>query len=535
MTQGPGVLFAPNAHVALERGIDRLANLIRPTLGPTPRCVAIESTSPGTAPEILDDAATILRRIVQLPDPYVDMGAMIIRHTLWRTSTLIGDGTATTGVLLQALVHSGARYIRAGGDATAFRRGLATAAATVILALREMATPLEDQAEIERAALAICHDHDMARLLGEMFDIVGKDGHVLVETHPILGYERMYVEGAHWYEGLVSPYFITDVTRQEARLDNAAVFISNLRLTTADQLVPLLQMLAETKRPGALIIAREVSNSALSLLVTNHQAKRLQLMAVKPPSYGDNQAAILRDLAVLTGGRVLLDEAGDRAQRVRPEDLGSARHAWATTRAFGIRGGEGDARHLRQHIQATRAQLRDATDDAARKQIQERLGRLVGGVAILQVGGTTNRQQEARKATAERAVTTLRHALAGGVVPGGGSAYVHAQRALDGLDLPEGEQVAVKALREALEEPLKTIVRNAGHDAAPIVRRVKDSSPTTGFDASAGVLADMVEAGIVDPLEVVETALKTAASGAAMVLTTDVLIHHRNPTLSTEP
>ncbi len=234
---------------------------------------------------------------------------MLIRHTLWRTSTLIGDGTATTGVLLQELVHRGARYIRAGGDASAFRRGLVTATATVIAALREMATPLEDQEEMTRAAEAICHDPEMARLLGEMFDIVGKDGHVLVEQHPILNLERMYVEGAHWYEGLLSPYFISDVVKQEARIDNPAVFLSNMRFTTADQLVPLLELLVATKRPGALIVAREISDSALALLVTNHQAKHLKLMAVRPPSFGDNQAAILRDLAQLTGGRVLLDEA----------------------------------------------------------------------------------------------------------------------------------------------------------------------------------------------------------------------------------
>ncbi len=535
VTIRPGLLFAPQAHVAMRSGLDCLADLVRPTLGPTPRCVALASSSPNHPPEILDDGATILRRIIRLPDPYADMGAMLLRHTLWQVHKAVGDGTATTAVLLQAIVRHAARYLAAGGNALGLRRGLERGLAATVTALRDLTRPLEGAAEIARTAETLCHDAEMAALLGEIFDIVGPDGYVQVEVGHSLGLERQYVEGVHWDEGYVSPYFITDHQRQEARLEDPAILVSDLRLTTAEQLVPLLERVTKANRPSLLVIAQEVAGNALGLLVANHQAGTLRLLAVKTPSYGRHQAGILEDLAVLTGGHIVTQAAGERAQAVSLEDLGHAQVAWANAYTFGVLGGKGDPVKLRQRIAQVKAELAATDDPDDREKLRERLGKLLGGIAILRVGGATKVELEARKARAERAVTALRLALITGVVPGGGTAYLTCQRAVRNLSARSDEEVGLKVLARALEEPLRSIAWNAGHEPSMVVAQVKASPPGWGFDARTGQVVDMWAAGILDPVQVLQTALEVAVSGAAMALTTDVLVHHRQPETVFEP
>lgn len=535
MTTGPGLLFAPRAHVAMRHGIDCLADLVRPTLGPTPRCVALAGSSSNHPPEILDDGATIVRRVIQLPDPYADMGAMLLRHTLWQVQKAVGDGTATTAVLLQAIVRHATPYLAAGGNAMDLKRGLERGLAAAITALQGLARPLEGAAAIAHTAEALCHDAEMANLLGEIFDIVGPDGHVQVEAGHSLGLERRYVEGVHWYEGFFSPYFITDPRKQEARLEDPAVLISDLRLTTAEQLAPLLERVSRANQRSLLVIAQEVSGSALGLLVANHRAGMLRLLAVRAPSYGTHQAGILEDLAVLTGGRVVTQAGGERAQDVSLADLGYARLAWADAHTFGILGGKGDPVKLRRRIAQVKAELAATDDPADREKVRERLGKLLGGIAILQVGAATKVELEARKARAERAVTALRLALAEGVVPGGGAAYLACQPSVQRLSASSDEKVGLQALSCALEEPLRVIAWNAGHEPSTVIAQVKASPPGWGFDALRGQVVDMWTAGILDPVRVLKTALEAAVSGAAMALTTDVLVHHRWPKMSFEP
>ena len=529
MSKGPGVLFAPEAHAAIRQGMDRLANLVRPTLGPTPRCVAIEHSITGHAPEVLDHAATILRRVIQLPNPYVDMGAMLLRHAVWQTAETAGDGSATTAVLLQAIVHHASRYLEAGGDPVALRRGLNRGQVAVVEALSALARPLGGRAAIERSAVALGHDPELAGLLGEILDIVGADGHIHVETGQTRESHRQYVDGVFWYEGYLSPYFVTDEIRQEARLEEPAILISDLRLTTDADILPLLERISRAGIRNLMIVAREVSGSALGLLVANHQAGTLRTVAVKTPTAGNQDAAILEDLAVFTGGRAIVEAAGARAREVKLSDLGYARVAWATNRAFGLRSGKGDPVALRRRIGEIKAELAAATDATARENFRARLGKLMGGSAVLQIGGATRGEMDARLDQAKRTITTLRHGLTDGVVPGGGRALLLCRQALRNIDLPPDEQAGVRALMRALEEPLKVIVGNAGYDPATVLDEVMRSGPECGFDARSGAMVNLWDAGILDSARVLQTVLEAAVSGATMVLTTNVLIHRRKP------
>jgi chaperonin GroEL len=535
MTTDPGVLFAPQSHMALQRGIDRLADLVRPTLGPTPRCVAIANALPDHPPEILDDAATIVRRVIQIPNPYVDMGAMLLRHTLWKTHEAVGDGTATTAVLFQGLLRRLAPYIAAEGNPLALKRGLERGLAAVLDALTEQAKPLDGAAAISRAAAMLCHDAELAKLLGEIFDITGADGYVQLESGHTQGLERQYVEGAHWDTGYCSPYFVTNPHKQEARLEDPAILISDLRITAAEQLIPLLERLALAERRSLLIIAREVSGSALGLLVANHQAGTMRLLAVQAPGMGTQQISILEDLAIQAGGRVVTTAAGTRAETITLEDLGSSRVAWANATTFGLIGGQGDPIKLRQRIAQIKAALVAATEVEDRQNARERMGKLIGGVAIVRIGGATKTDLETRKEQAGRTITALRLAMDGGVAPGGGAAYMACQSALCNLPVSSDEQIGIHALSAALEEPLQTIAYNAGYEPTTIVAQVKRSCAGYGLDARTGAIVDMAEAGIVDPVQVLQAALTAAVSGVIMALTTDVLVHGQRPIMMARP
>ncbi|MEO7909654.1 MAG: chaperonin GroEL, partial [Roseiflexaceae bacterium] len=465
----------------------------------------------------------------------VDMGAMLLRNALSKTAQTVGDGTATTAVLLQEIVRHGMLYLEAGYDTVALRRGLERGCAAAVAALRDMARPLDGLAAIRRCADTLCSDDELAFLLGEIFDIVGTQGYVQVDGGYTRGLERQYIEGVYWDEGYLSPYFITDPLRQEARLEQPAILISNLRITSAEQLAPLLDRVVQAGLTSLMIIAQEVSGSALGMLVHNHQSGTLHSFAVKSPLAGAQQAAVLEDLAVLTGGIRITEEAGWRAQSVTTADLGSARLGWASEKAFGVRGVQGDPHARRRRIADVQSALARVNDPAVAEQLRARLGRLWGGAAVLRVGAGTRGEAETRKARAQRMVTSLRLALEGGVVPGGGRAYLLCQQALQNLVVSPAEQVGVRALAEALAAPLAAIAHNAGHEPTTVVARVQASAAVSGFDARSGQLVDLWAAGILDPALVAETALTTAVSGAIMALTTDVLVHRRNPTAVIEP
>jgi chaperonin GroEL len=372
-------------------------------------------------------------------------------------------------------------------------------------------------------------------MLGEILDIIGPDGCLLVQDGYTPGLTRQYVEGVHWNEGYCSPYFITDEDKQEVRLDGPMLLISDLRLTEADDLLPLLDRLVAAHCPGLLVIADEVSGSALGLLLANHRQGTLRSVAVRAPSHAPFRGRILEDLAVLTGGRVVTTESGERAANLTLEDLGRASHVWANASNFGVYGGDADPVALRQRIAAVKAELAATPKPDEREQIRQRLGKLMGGVAILYVGANTEREQQARKALAQRTVTALRLALAAGVAPGGGAAYLGCQQALRARAASTEEKVAFRALEAALQEPFAAIAANAGFEPNQIVAQVRSGGAWEGFDARTGQIVDLWRAGIVDPVPVLQKALEVAVSGAAMTLISDVLIHKREPFAVAKP
>lgn len=529
------MLLAPQSFAALRYGVDQMARLVRPTLGPAPRCVAMTGTERTAPPEVLDNAALTLRRVIQLPDPYADMGAMLLRHAVWRTYEDVGDGGAATAVLMQAIVRHASPYLGAGGDVWALSRGLEIGMAAALGSLREQGRPVRGASGIARAAEALCHDPEMAALLGEAFDLMGPDGYVRLEEGYGRGLELQRLEGACWYEGYLSAAFVTDDAGQRAELEEPAVLVSDLSLTTAGQLVPVLERVAASGRRSLLVIARKVSDGALRLLATNHEMGALRLLAVRAPASGPHQAEILRDLAVLTGARVVTEAAGDRAEDIELEDLGYARSVLANAGAFTILGGGGDPEQLRRRAASARTQVELTEDPADREKIRERLGRLAGGVAIIKVGAATRPEADARRARAERAARILRLALAGSVAPGGGRAWLACRPVVAAQPVSGGESVGLRVLCAALEEPLRVIAENAGY-AAPLVISEAGAAPADcGFDARSGRMVDMWAAGIVDPVLVLERILTTAVSGATAVLSTSVLVHHREPEVAFEP
>lgn len=532
---GPGLLFASPAQAALQRGVATMADLVRPTLGPTARTVMLHERSSGRPPEVLDDAATILRRVIELPDPYVNMGAMILRHTVWVVHEAIGDGGATTAVLFEAIVRHVAPMLAAGTDPLALRRGLEKGLAAASAALHAMGRPLEGEAAIARVAEALCHTPELARLLGEIFDIVGADGSLEIEGGYARSFDRQYVEGVQWNTGFFSSYFITNQDKQEARLENPAILVTDMRLTSAEQVLPLLDRLVEADQRDLFVIADEVSGTALSLLIANHRGGVVRTIAVKAPSYEPERTEILRDLAVLTGARVVTEASGVSGEGITLDDLGRARLAWAVSDNFGIQGGMGDPAALRERIAQVRGEYSLVASPEEQEKLRARMGKLMGGVAILQVGGDTQGQMEERKATAQRTAVTVRHALRGGVAPGGGTAYLACQEEVLRTQAAGDETVALQALARALEEPLAVIARNAGYEASVVVAGVGAQPPGWGFDARSGQFVDTWAAGILDPVPMLQRALTAAVSGAAMLLTADVLIHHRTPLEKTSP
>ncbi|MCC7352968.1 MAG: chaperonin GroEL [Anaerolineae bacterium] len=530
------VVFAPRSRAALQRGVDKLANLIRPTLGPLPRWVALERTaSRKDPPELLDDGATIARRFLALPDANESTGAMLLRHTVWRVYEKVGDGSATTAVLFQAIVREAARYVAAGYNAQRLRVGIDQGLAAVHKSLQQMAKPLEGEEQIAKAALALCQDPELARLLGEAYDIVGPDGYVQVNTHNRRGLDREYVEGIYWDASWFTPYFITDEVRQIVELDDPAVLVSDLEITKPEQILPIMEKVTKAGIKALAIIASNVSGDVLGLLVANQRAKVLGALAVKTPSYGADRIGIMADMAAITGGRVILDVAKERLEDATLEDLGRARRAWATGQYFGLMGGRGDPVALRQHIANVRVEIEKTADAREKDQVRKRLSKLMGGIGTIRVGGATEAEMNARKEVAERAAGALRTALQGGIVAGGGAALLACQEALAQMPLDGEEGYGVRILSRALEEPMRAIATNAGYEPAPIIARVRESPPGWGFDVRTGQIVDMLGAGIFDSLRILEAALDYAVSGAGVTFTTDVVVRRKKLLDSVNP
>jgi chaperonin GroEL len=536
----PVVTLQPRTYREILRGTDVIANAVRPTLGPLPRLVVLEALRRTDVPEFLDDAAIIGRRIFEIQPRGCDVGAMLLRQALWKMHQEAGDGSATMAVMYQALLHEGIRYVtQFDCNAMLLRSGLEKGLRAVAESLCREATPLAGRQDITNMAAGMCQgDQEMAQILGEIFDIVGPDGMIVVEGYQKAELEREYIEGTYWkLSGWFSRQMLSHPAEKRETFEDAALLITDFDLKDPLVLVPVLERCVKAGVKQLLIIAKEVSDRVIGLLVNNNRAKTIQTLVVRNPKVREmDRVAAMEDIAALTGGRVFYAAAYSSLDDFRVEDLGHARRAWATESLFGIYGGKGDPRHIRQHIARISSLLRLAQDEYEKKDLQTRLGRLNGGTVILRVGAIHETAREQRKMVAERAVTALRNAIFGGVVPGGGLALLNAQSALCGLPAAnEEEAYAYKILARALEEPLRAIAKNAGYVPDVIVEKVKAAPHGHGFDVRTGQLVDMRSCGIVDSLSVLQKALEIAVGGAAIALTTDVIIHHKMPIESIEP
>lgn len=533
------VLFQPSTYAAMQDGINQMVGVIRPTLGPRPRIVAIAKVTEGKMPEMLDDGGTICRRIIQLPDRDADMGAMFVRQVLWQLHEKVGDGTATAAVIMQSIFNQGLHFITSGGNAMLLRRYLEKTLPVLQSELERYATQVDGKAQLAQIAEAICYDPPLAKTLGEIFDIVGEHGQVDIRSGRSREIERDYVEGMYWKGSPFSRLMITDPVELRTTMDNAAILVSDLIIEDPQQLVPLVRATMQGGIESLLILARKLSDSAVGFLLANNRSDKFQSVAVKTPGMTVTDiAGTLQDMAILTGGRPYVSAAGDSLTGIKLEHLGRARRAWADRYNFGIVGGRGDPRAVRQHIADLRQAYDRAKDAESRKSIQQRIGKLLGGSATLWVGGASPVEVDARKELAERTTEALRSVVSGGVIPGGGVSLLACrpaiQRMLDDATEPE-EQAAYRMVIRALEEPTRTIVANAGFDPSDIMAEIRLAGPGYGFDVKSERVVNMAEAGIYDSLIVQREAVRSGIESAALGLTIDVLVHRKKPLESVNP
>ena len=530
----PGVQFQPGVHRDLQKGVNQIVSAVIPTLGPRAGWVVSEPVGPNSAPEILDDGGLIARRIVQLPHRGVDMGAMMARQLLWRMRETDGDGSATAAVILQAVFNQGLRYLTAGGNAMRLRAFLDEGVQLIAAQLDAMAFPLEGKEALSRLAESTCHDPEIAAMLGEIFDIIGVYGRLEIRSGQARGLEREYFEGMYWSNGVHSSHLLLDESGQRTNLETPHILVSDLNISDPK---PLARLVANAKRAGAksmLLVCKSLSDKAIAVLLSaNAKLQDFKVTAVRSPDATD-----LQDLAFLTGGQLVVSAAGYTLDTVRVDDLGRARRAWANKRQFGIVGGKVSPRLLRRRIAELRAAHERTQDADERENLEKRLAKLLGGSATLYVGGATDAEIKTRRALVEQTARTMRLAIRSGALPGGGVALLAcrpllAAREQDAAD--SDERAAYHILGQAVEAPMRAIVRNASLDAGDVMAEVRRAAPGWGCDVRSGEIVDMATAGIYDAAAVQKSAVRRAVNTAALALTIDVLVHRRQPPTSTTP
>jgi len=508
-----------------------MANAVRPTLGPRPRIVAIDRILDDKMPEMLDNGGIIVRRIIQLADRDEDVGAMFVRDVLWTLHDQVGDGTATAAVLLQSIFNHGVRYLASGGNATRLKHHLEQGTHLILDELSRISTPVSGPDQLAQVARSICYDASMAKLMGEIFDIIGEYGRLEIRPGRSRHDEREYVEGLYWDRGLVSRAMMADHTHTRTEFENGAILISNLEIEQPQQLFPALEVALRHNVRSLLIVANKFSDAAISFLLANRRPDKFQVVAVKTPGWGEQeQAWAMEDLAVLSAGRPFVKAAGDTFASIQPDHLGHARRVWADRRNFGIIGGKGDPRVLRQHIATLRAAHNQTDDIVLRDKLLQRIGKLLGGSATLWIGGVTELEIEERQEVAKRTAAAMRGAIMEGVLPGGGVALLTCQPALQArLDQSQDPdaRAAYRILLEAMEAPMRAIAANAGFDASHAMAHVKLAGPGHGFDVTSGQVVDMDQAGIFDASGVLKAAVYAAIASAGLALSIDVIVHRK--------
>lgn len=527
------VVFQPEVHRGMLKGIEQITDAIRPTLGPLPRIVLYDTTigDTGRIPELLDDGGTIARRIIQIRDRDADVGAMLLRNVLWTVREEVGDGTATAAVLFEATYRGGMRYLASGGNAMRLRTYLERGLREILTVLDGMAGRVEGKEQLTRLATVITREPELGKLMGEIFDIIGEYGRLEIRKAQGRFFDREYVEGMYWDGGLVSRNLITDISRQRTELENAAVLMTDLEIEDPRDLIPVYAHCVKAGITDLAIICRKMSDVAVGMMVMNRDSKKIKLNAIgikTPGASSSAQRLALMDMAVLTGGRPLLKASGDSLRKVKFSDLGRARRLWADKLNLGIIGGKGDPKVLRRHIAHLRDVYSGTSDGDDRNELRERIGKLMGGSATLYVGGITKTEQDYVKEQATRAADAMRGAMREGVLPGGGAALLACRSMLQtrmAESVEPEERAAYHILLQTVEAPTRVLLENSGYEPGEILGRLADVDPGVGFDVVAGEVVSMADAGILDITTVVKTAVRAAISSAAMALTTDVLVH----------
>ena len=516
------LVYAEDARKSLRTGIDILADAVKITLGPRGRNVVLDKKF--GPPQVCSDGVTIAKEI-ELPDAFENMGAQLLKEAATKTNDAAGDGTTTSIVLSQAIIHEGFKNVTAGANPMAIKRGIDHAVARIVGELQGMSQVVETRERIGQVASLSAHEDAIGETIAEAMEKVGKDGVITVEESRGLTDEIEYVEGMQVDRGYTSPYFITNTERMEAVIEDAYLIITDKKVSSVADLVPALEKLLQAGQKNVVIVAEDVDGEALATLVVNKLRGIMNVLAVKAPGFGDRRKAMLEDIAILTGGTVISEETGRRMDSATIEDFGRARRVSSTKDDTTIVEGHGSEEAIQARISQLKAQIEDTTSEYDREKLQERMAKLSGGVAVIKVGAATEIELKERKARVEDALSATRAAVEEGIVPGGGVALVRAQRALDTVEgLTVDELVGVNVVRRALEQPLKLIVENAGSEGAVVLNQVKDQSDDYGYDAELGEFGPMLERGIIDPVKVTRSALQNAASVAGMVLTTESMI-----------
>jgi chaperonin GroEL len=512
--------FNEDARRALERGVNHLADAVKVTLGPKGRNVVIDKK--WGAPTITNDGVTVAREI-ELEDPTENLGAQLAKEVATKTNDVAGDGTTTATVLAQAMVHEGLRSVAAGANPISLKRGIDAASAAVAEMLLKSAREVEERSEVAHVATISAQDAKIGEVIAEAFDKVGKDGVITVEEAPTMGIELEFTEGMQFDKGYISAYFSTDPERMEAVLEDAYILLSGGKISSMQEFLPLLEKIAQTKKP-LVVIAEDVDGEALSTLVVNKIRGLLNVVAVKAPGFGDRRKAMLEDLAVLAGAQVVSEEVGLKLDQVGLDVLGEARRVVVTKDSTTVIDGAGNQSEVDDRIRQLRSEIENTDSDWDREKLQERVAKLAGGVAVLRAGAATEVELKEKKHRLEDAISATRAAIEEGIIPGGGSALVHTAAQLGDLGLTGDEATGVQIVRRALSAPARWIAENAGAEGGVVVARIAEMPAGHGYNAATGEFGDLVAQGVLDPVKVTRSAVQNAASIAGMLLTTEALV-----------
>jgi chaperonin GroEL len=514
------IVYGDASRQGILRGVNRLADAVRVTLGPKGRNVILDKKF--GSPTITKDGVTVAKEI-ELKDALENMGAQMVKEVASKTSDIAGDGTTTATVLAQAIYREGAKNVTGGGNPMEIKRGIEKAVEAITIALEKMSKPVTGPMIAQVGTISANHDETIGRIIAEAMERVGKDGVITVEEAKSMDTSLDVVEGMQFDRGYLSPYFVTDPERMEVVLQNPVVLIHERKISSMKDLLPVLELVARASRP-LLIIAEDVEGEALATIVVNKLRGTLQVAAVKAPGYGDRRKAMLEDIAILTNGKALTEDLGLKLENMTLEDLGQAKKVTIDKDTTTIVEGAGSSASIAGRVKQLRTQVEDATSEYDREKLQERLAKLVGGVAIIKVGAATETEMKEKKARVEDAMHATKAAVEEGIVPGGGVALLRASTVLKSLQVVGDEQVGVNIMTRAIEEPMRWIATNAGHEGSIVVQRVKEMKDDEGFNAQTERYENLVHAGVLDPTKVVRSALQNAASIASLLLTTEAVI-----------